>query len=48
MPDMVLSHRAHKGMLETNVLQHLSTNVVLCRYEKIVIIRQVAHYINAL
>lgn len=48
MPDTVLSYRAHKVMLETNVLQHLSANVVVCRYEKIVIIRQVAHYINAL
>lgn len=48
MSNTVLSHRALKVMLKTNVLQHLSANVVVCRYEKIVIIRQVAHYINAL
>lgn len=47
MPYPVLSHRAHKVMLKTNVLQHLSANVVVCRYEKIDIIRQVACYSNA-
>lgn len=48
MPHTVLSHRALRVMLKTNVLQHLSENVVVCRYEKIVIIRQVANYINVL
>jgi len=41
------SHSARKVMLKTNVLQHLSMIVVVCRYEKTVSKRQVVHYINA-
>lgn len=48
MPHTLLSHRAPRVMLKTNVLQHLCENVAVCRYEKIVVIRQAVDYINVL